>query len=335
MQKINIFYWLIFPFSLLAIFILNKELHLSHLEFPGFVENKEIKINLDKDVRIESIYVKTGDKVKKGQDLMLVTSAGLIEEISQLDIAMEGLKIKGDLTQSELKAEILNLEKEKNIAVSELNSKIKEAETEMIFYKQLVPVSFSAAADSSVISSHPKEVIIQNLMAERKSVNTMYTNLISQYTRMLDLPKETTTIRNQLNQKKDFLSTEVKSFIVVAPEDGVVGDFFTQYGENVKAFTPLLSFFSANSTSAIGYLLEKYETKLMAGEKVRVSSLYNPAKMVVGYVYSKGNRIVEIPERFRKVPEMKIYGSEIFVIIPDRNSFFHHEVVIISAVNKS
>ncbi|HRW74331.1 MAG TPA: hypothetical protein P5563_00425 [Saprospiraceae bacterium] len=46
-----------------------------------------------------------------------------------------------------------------------------------------------------------------------------------------------------------------------------------------------------------------------------------------GQVVALGTRVVEIPERLRKMPEIKTYGREILVAIPPANEFLQKEKV--------
>ena len=71
MRNFNIFYWIIAPLLLLALRYFTNQLNISHNEYFGFAENKETEINLDKDVFITEIKVVSGQKVKKGDTLLL------------------------------------------------------------------------------------------------------------------------------------------------------------------------------------------------------------------------------------------------------------------------
>jgi multidrug resistance efflux pump len=330
MRKINIFYWIIFPLSLYAIYSLNIKLRLSHEEFYGFAENKQNEVNLDKDVTVSKIYVKTGDQIRKGELLMRVFNNEMKEEINQLDVAIGGAQIKTDQNIAEIRAEILGLEQEKSNKMAELQSKINVAEKDFAFYSTLMKNNAGKNVDSATDIQNPKVEYIKNLREELISVRVSYDNQISHFRKMISAPQETRTLKNQWNIKKNYLKAEEGKFDVVAPYDGVVGNINVREGENIKAFSSLVSFYESSPPLVLGYILEKYDVRLNIGDSVSIHSVYNPTKKVTGIIASKGNRIVEIPEKFRKIQDVKIYGIEIFIHIPSDNQFLQKETLKIS-----
>ncbi len=332
MRKINIFYWIIFPLSLYAIYSLNIKLRLSHKEFYGFAENKQNEVNLDKDVTINKIYIKTGDKIKKGQLLMHVINTKMSEEITQLDVALDGIKIKTNQNVAEIKADILGLEQEKNNKIAELQSKLNVAIKDFAFYRELLKNNGGKNADLSPDVHNPKAEYIKSLEEEIKTISETFDRQINHFRKMISAPQEAITLKNQWNTKKSYLKQEMGKFNVLAPYDGVVGNINVREGENIKAFSSLVSFYESSPPIVLGYILEKYNFQLNIGDSVSIHSVYNPNKKVIGKITSKGNRIVEIPEKFRKIQDVKIYGIEIFISIPPDNQFLQKETLKISFI---
>jgi hypothetical protein len=66
------------------------------------------------------------------------------------------------------------------------------------------------------------------------------------------------------------------------------------------------------------------------GDKFTVTSLKDKTMTYSGSVVGLGSRIVEIPSRLRKIPELKIYGREVIIEITKENSFLQKEKVSIS-----
>jgi hypothetical protein len=50
-------------------------------------------------------------------------------------------------------------------------------------------------------------------------------------------------------------------------------------------------------------------------------------------VIGMGHRIVEIPERLRKIPEIKTYGREVLIQIPSDNKFLQKEKVVLTFIH--
>lgn len=328
MQKFNIFYWLIGPLLIVSVYFLTNTLRLSHREYYGFAENKQSEINLDKDVTIVKTLVKTGDKVKKGQLLMIVNNTDIHQQINQIQVAESGIQLKNDLTESELKSEILKLEKERDIEISTIHTKINSLQQETDFYKSLV--NSNDVKDSEI--RNPNETMIKNLNDEIKEITQQYNNNIALYQKMISQPKQTKTEKALYSDKKNYLQSEISKFQIIAPFDGVIGSINIREGEYVKAFTSLISFYEATPPMVLAYVQEKYDIKINPGDTVWISSAYNSGKKTKGIISAKGNRIVEIPEKFRKIPDVRIYGIEVFINIPADNRFLQKEVLRISDI---
>jgi len=328
MQKFNIFYWLIGPLLIVSVYFLTNTLRLSHREYYGFAENKQSEINLDKDVTIVKTLVKTGDKVKKGQLLMIVNNTDIHQQINQIQVAESGIQLKNDLTESELKSEILKLEKERDIEISTIHTKINSLQQETDFYKSLV--NSNDVKDSEI--RNPNETMIKNLNDEIKEITQQYNNNIALYQKMIRQPKQTKTEKALYSDKKNYLQSEISKFQIIAPFDGVIGSINIREGEYVKAFTSLISFYEATPPMVLAYVQEKYDIKINTGDTVWISSAYNSGKKTKGIISAKGNRIVEIPEKFRKIPDVRIYGIEVFINIPADNRFLQKEVLRISDI---
>lgn len=332
MKKLNIFYWFIWPILGYAAYLLVNELKLSHREYFGFAENKQSEINLDKDVTVAKLMVRTGDKVKKGQLLMVVKNTEISQQINQITTEENGLKIKNDLNQAELRAEILKLEKEREIEIAGIQTKINYAKEEDEFFKKISINGHDNIQRESTLSNNPNTILISNLEKEIDAIRLHYNNQISQYKRMILQPQQTKTEKAIFNGAKTHLKSELEKFNIVAPFDGIVGSVNARENENIKAFTSLISFYELTPPLVMGYVQEKYDLNINVGDSVQIASVYNPNKKIRGVIASKGSRIVEIPEKFRKIPDSKIYGIEVFINIPHNNSFLQKEVLKISEI---
>jgi multidrug resistance efflux pump len=326
MQKLNIFYWLILPVLLFSSYVLIEKLNLSHQEYFGFAENKQSEINLDKDVVVRKILVKTGDSIKKGQLLMQVDNPDMVQELNQISISMGGLKIKNDITAAELKSEILKLEKARDLEINSLQTRINKIIQDDEFYKSLVNMQ----SKQKEVFESPNEVLLQNLKRELSEVRSNYDKNILHFKNMLSQPKETVTAQNQYAGKNEYLNSEREKFNIVAPFDGTIGSINVREGENVKSFASLITFYESTPPLVIGYVQEKYDLKINVGDSVYITSMYNQKKKVKGMISAKGKRIIEIPEKFRKIPDVKLYGIEVFINIPIDNAFLQKEVLRIS-----
>ena len=63
------------------------------------------------------------------------------------------------------------------------------------------------------------------------------------------------------------------------------------------------------------------------GDSVQVVSVMHPNHMAKGIITGLGHRIVEIPERLRKIPEYKTYGLEVYIGLDAKNIFLQKEAL--------
>lgn len=328
MTKNNLFYFITSIAVIVLLWIFTHRLSLNHNEFFGFAENKQTEINLDKDVVVKKILVRKGEKVKQGQLIMQVANIDMLQEVTQLNLSIEGIKIKNDITKSEIQGEILDLTRQKELKLSDINTRLATAESELKFYQELL----GADASKDDGQNHPASNFIQQLKNEYDRTSEQYDKLIAHYNRLLTQPKETAMQQNQLTDKINNLNQQIAMFDVVAPYDGVIGNLNVRQDEFVKAFTSMMSFYESTPPYVTGYIQEKFDVRLKIGDSVSIMALYRPVEIVKGVISAKGYRVIEIPEKFRRIPDVKIYGVEVFISIPRTNSFLQNEVLKISPI---
>ncbi|MBK9257844.1 MAG: efflux RND transporter periplasmic adaptor subunit [Saprospiraceae bacterium] len=331
MLKFNILYWILLPLILLLIWFMNRNVSNQKYEFLGFAENKQSEINVDFDIEITKIHVNVGNKVKKGQLLAEVDKKQIDEELKAIESIKQGLVLKNNISKAEIQTEISKLENRMNEEVTLLRSKLNSITSDAEFYKQLA--GKTGIVDTDLSEKNPTSVYKENLETEIKTITNSYSNQISAYKKLLVLPSSIISEIDNLNTQKAFLKSQQQKFRITAPFDGIVGNINVREGENVKAFTSLITFYELTPPFVTGYLNEKYTANFENNSKVRITSLYHPEKTTTGTIISKGLRIVEIPEKFRKFPEVKTYGIEVFIKIDPDNIFLQKEVLKIQTIN--
>ncbi len=95
------------------------------------------------------------------------------------------------------------------------------------------------------------------------------------------------------------------------------------------SFNTLITFYEENPTLVKAYVHENMILQVNEGDTLEVFSSLHPDHRCLGVVTGLGSRIVEIPERLRKLPEVKTYGREVLVSIPRDNHFLQKEKVVL------
>ena len=119
----------------------------------------------------------------------------------------------------------------------------------------------------------------------------------------------------------------IQPITVTAPSDGLIGNIHCKEAEHVSSFQTLLSFYEPHPQFVKGYVHENLSLKVAVGDTFLIRSTKDASVVYKGAVTGLGSRIVEIPERLRKMPEVRAYGREVSVEISPDNSFLQKEKV--------
>ncbi len=107
----------------------------------------------------------------------------------------------------------------------------------------------------------------------------------------------------------------------------MIGNVHVKAGEYLPSFKPLITLYEPNPSQVIAYVHESLLVKVNVGDKFIVQSMQDENNKFEGQVVGLGSRIVEIPERLRKMPDLKTYGREVVIKIPVDNSLLQKEKV--------
>lgn len=324
MRKWNIFYFAVLPLLMFFLYKLNQLVSLSHTEFYGEAEAKQIEININQDILVTQILIERGVKVKKGDLLMKVQNMEVEENIQQVNIGLDGLDAEKVLEKSDIEAKILELMQKKQTELATLETKYNTAKSEAEFYKELAGIK-----ENDKTTSHPSYALLNALEAEMRKISDDYDRQISHYKRSITTVDNAKWKYDQLNQKKSFLLNSKKYFDIVAPHDGIIGNINVKEGEHIKAHASLVSFMETHPTFVKAYIQEKHKVSLSLGDTVLVKSVYNGEKEVKGIISAVGHRVIEIPEKFLKIPSIKLYGIEVFIKMSE-NDFFQNQIVTVN-----
>lgn len=123
----------------------------------------------------------------------------------------------------------------------------------------------------------------------------------------------------------ELVESRLKNLFVFAEVDGTVGAVNFKNGEKAPAFAPLLTLLPLSPSYINAFMNENLSTPLEVGQLVEVSAASGPS--IQGVVTQVGSRIVPIPERLFRNPNLLAWGREVQVKIPPRNQFLLGEKV--------
>ena len=335
MKKINIIYLAIIPLCYL-LYQMNNSLGQASAFFYGFAENKETELSHDKAVAIHKILVAPGQEVSKGHLLMKVKQSSIDYKIDVAGLELEELKIRKQQRRQELTNKIEQLKTKLKSELAELNAQIQELEANIAYNKSLME-GLKSLENEQVTDNNSSYHLRLKTLKESKSLIAEPINIqiaqLQKELNNLNIPSaiEAEKIKSQIDYFKD----EQNQLAILAPTDGLIGNILCKEGENVPAFKTLINFYERNPTIVKGYVHESLILQVKVRDSLLVSSTLHPELQIQGIVTGLGSRIVEIPERLRKVPEVKTYGREVIIRIPPKNPFLQKEKVMLNSLEEN
>ena len=303
--------------------------------FYGFAENKETELSHNESVEIKKILVTPGQQVKKGQLLMEVFEASTDYKIDRASSDLQRLAAVDEQKRQSILDKIQQLQTKRQIEVAEIDSDIRSLKSKIEYNKSLLEDLKSIDQTNGSDGNSPSAMALANLEERRRLVVEpidLEVNQLRQELSNLGAPSQIE--QQKLKSEIDYYKTEKDKFSVVAPSDGLIGNILCKEGENVQSFRTLLNFYERNPTLVKGFVHESLILEVNVGDTLQVSSSLHPTQFITGDVIGLGTRIVEIPERLRKIPSVKTYGREVLIRIPSMNPFLQKERVMLNTLKE-
>ena len=330
LRRINLLY-ISLPLVAWGLWSLLTHLHKGTVSFYGFAENKETGINLDHDIMVQKIHAKPGQFVRKGALLMEVTRLALDLKMSEISYNMNALQSEENWRRADILAQIDKIQAEKEEKTGNLQSELRVVAADYALHLQLLQSlgTLPATARDTQNAMAPYQARMAAIREEMSLVAAPYERETERLKKELRLAGEADRVQSDKLQKDlSLYHQEEERLKVYAPSDGLVGYVHCKEGEHISAFTTLISFYEQSPNMVIGYIHESLSLQLHPGDSIVVSSTLRPGEQLTGVISGMGHRIVEIPERLRKIPELRTYGREVLIDIPASNPFLQKEKVM-------
>ncbi len=303
--------------------------------FYGFAENKQTEISHNRSVLVSKIHVKNGQEIKKGDILLEVFDEEIDLRIEELEIEKSTVVVNSQSKIIEIRNKISQIQTSRNANIAELKSDILELEKEIALNKSLYEGLKTIQKNHENYRS-PENVKLAYLKESLLNMEQTLEREVNEQKQYL------TRIRKPGQLKSKSIDAELEHFkmreehlSIYAPFDGLVGTISCKEGENISSYSSLLDLYKHNPTQVKGFVHESMILEVAVGDELEVASTLHPDIKVVGQVIGLGSRIVEIPERLRKMADFKTYGREVVIEIPADNRFLQKEKVLLNISNAS
>ena len=304
--------------------------------FYGFAENKETEINHIEDILVSKIYVTSGQQVKKGDLLIEVSDNTIPQKLDELALKKETVSQELILKKIDIQNEIKSIQNRRDQDIAKITAEITTLEKRISTNKELFEGLKTIDKPTGNYRS-PDEDKIKELRANIAAIEDLANAKIAIQENLIKSIAQPSQIKSKLvDSETSYYKSAKDRLAIIAPFDGLIGTINCKEGENVSAFNRLMSFYKTNPTEVKGFVHESMILEVSVGDMLEVSSTLHPEIKIVGEVIGLGSRIIEIPERLRKIPDFKTYGREVQISIPSKNRFLQKEKVMLNlATEKS
>ena len=328
-MKFNVLY-LVWALAFAACFWLKDNfMGRSNTSFFGATETESQTLNYDHTVVIQEVLVKTGDKVQAGDTLMLFYRAELDQESAEgfsdinqyaveknaqnsiLDKSLEVLKAQHQTELSELQGQI-RIEQAEYNAESGVRKLLGES-TDPNTTDPLRAEKIAALRSQIRQAEEEYRQRVQEIQAERRANQAVF---------------EARSAKTQIDL--DFVNAERQRLALVAQVDGFVESIAVGTNEVVPQHKEMLKINPLQPTRIRGFVYEHAEISYQLGDTVQLSAYSRSSVLSQGIIIGSNPQVVELPVRLRKMPEVRTWGRELFIKIPNDNPFYLNEKIVIS-----
>lgn len=247
---------------------------------------------------------------------------------------MDELRLEENIWKADIRTSISRLEAQKVVKESEINSQIRQLEMEIEINRSLLEGLKSIDVTETTVN--PRAAKIANLKEEQELVIKPLEVQIARLKEELESSNSPKRIQiRKLQEDQKFYTEEKDGLSIFAPKDGLIGNIYCKEKENISSFNTLISFYEENPTMVKGYVHENLILEVTVGDTLEAISTQHPEHKCQGVITGLGSRIVEIPDRLRKNPDLKTYGREVLISIPPTNFFLQKEKVILNLLKST
>ncbi len=303
--------------------------------FYGFAENKQTEISHNRSVLISKIHVKNGQEIKQGDLLIEVIDEDINLKIGELEIEKNAIDVNSESEIQEIRNNINQIQTIRNAEIVEIKSDIIELEKEIALNKSLYE-GLKTIVNNEKKYQSPDNIKLAYLKENLNNVEAALLREVSEQNQMLNSVTKPGQLKSKsITAELDHYKMIEEHLSIYAPFDGLVGTVSCKEGENISSYSSLLDLYKHNPTQVKGFVHESMILEVAIGDKLEVASTLHTNNRVMGEVIGLGSRIVEIPERLRKMADFKTYGREIVIEIPADNRFLQKEKVSLNILNES
>ncbi|MDZ4706942.1 MAG: HlyD family secretion protein [Saprospiraceae bacterium] len=292
-------------------------------EFYGIAENQIRSYSRPNDVTVQNIRVRLGQSVLAGDTLMIFQPKSLFYKKEDLASQSRLIDIDRQSDQFQLRQQLDQALSKKVLIPEEYRIKTDRLWRQKKITDSLASLVLNAPVNNSRFDSEIKT------LDEMKEIDIKNNeNLIMALERaMSQSPDPSREKQSSIHAEVSRLEEQQKELVLLADTEGMIGQLEVQNGDPVPAYQSLIKIYSAHPNLVTAYINEGYLGKVTFKDSVLVQSISETGYQLKGSILNLGSRIAVVPDRLKKIPELKAWGREVQIEIPADNRLIQGEKV--------
>lgn len=314
-----------------AVWIMGDLQSKSTQTFFGTAETDSRMINLEFPVVVQQVFVQPGVRVKQGDTLALMYRTEFDRVTSEYTGEMKQIAAEFEAENKKIETERDLLIGKQEAQIGELQAEIKvlkaEADIQDNLKATLAGSEKTSAGDKNIPNA--KKTQIAALEESIRQLQRQTQEAIRQFDKQrLANQAIYNTKAVQLRRSMEFVEADRSKMVLLAPMDGYVEQVLVGKNEIVEEYREL---FKINALKPVRVLCFLHETEaevlVQPGDTVYLSSTARPEVVCPGIVTGSTPKLVELPTRLRKFAEVRTWGREMYIHLPETNQFFIGEKI--------
>ena len=327
-MRFNVLY-ILFPAAILACLWIARDFQgRQGNTFFGIAETEPRVLNFDHDLAVRKVFIKAGDKIKAGDTLAIFHRA----ELDENEFSQYREMVTNETARA---AERAILEKEKEVVQARLNVDIRELAIDIKLLQTedsiMMVYRGNLYGQSTPVQNRVIKERIEGLQKQMEDLkHEAEEELLVLSAKISATDQIAAEKANKLKGQLTMIATERERLVLISPINGYVEDVYFSVNAMIPAHKDLVKINPDTPNKIIGFIHETNEVPLSIGSNVEMTSFNRPGIVSTGLIVGVNPKMTELPLRLRKFIDLRSWGREVYISIPDTNSFFISEKVNIT-----
>ena len=327
-MRFNVLY-ILFPAAILACLWIARDFQgRQGSTFFGIAETEPRILNFDHDLSVREVFIKAGDKIKAGDTLAIFHRA----ELDENEFSQYREMITNETARA---AERAILEKEKEVVQARLNVDIRELAIDIKLLQTedsiMMVYRGNLYGQSTPVQNRVIKERIEGLQKQMEDLKHQAEEELLVLSAKISATDQIAAEKaNKLKGQLTMIATERERLVLISPINGYVEDVYFSVNAMIPAHKDLVKINPDAPNKIIGFIHETNEVPLSIGSNVEMTSFNRPGIVSTGLIVGVNPKMTELTLRLRKFIDLRSWGREVYISIPDTNSFYISEKVNIT-----